>query len=92
MGWGRACCASRTACFYGFGLWNRARATGAELLWRTKSNHRLPVGRRLSDGSYLSELLASSDRRREDPVTVRVIEYGIDDPGRAQTEKRYRLL
>src|SRR5271155_83625 len=29
--------------FYSFALWNEARATGADLLWRTKSNHILPV-------------------------------------------------
>lgn len=91
LGEGMLCLADRL--FYGFELWNRARATGADLLWRTKSNHRLPVVERLPDGSYLSELFASSDRRREDPVAVRVIEYGIDDPGRPQAaEERYRLL
>jgi hypothetical protein len=48
--------------------------------------------RGLSDGSYLSELFASSDRRRSDGVAVRVIEYQIEDPGRPHTEERYRLL
>jgi hypothetical protein len=87
---GMLCLADRG--FYGFGLWNRARAAGAELLWRTKSAHRLPVTERLSDGSYLSELFASSDKRRSDGVTVRVIEYEIEDPARAHTQERYRLL
>lgn len=78
--------------FYSFSLWNHARASGAALLWRTKSNHRLPVRERLADGSYLSELYASGDRRREDGVAVRVIEYEIEDPGRPAGETRYRLL
>jgi hypothetical protein len=37
-----------------FALWQRARATGAELLWRSKSNHVLPELERHADGSYRS--------------------------------------
>ena len=87
---GMLCLADRG--FYSFELWNQARRSGAQLVWRTKSNHRLPVKRRLSDGSYLSELFASSDRRRGDGVAVRVVEYEIDDPGRPANGSRYRLL
>jgi hypothetical protein len=80
--------------FYGFGLWDQARRGGAELLWRTKSNHRLAVDERLADGSYLSELFEVVNfKRRGDGVPVRVVEYSIDDPGRPQAEgTRYRLL
>ena len=78
--------------FYSFELWNQASASKAELVWRTKCNHRLPVNKRLSDGSYLSQIYASGDRRRQDGVTVRVVEYEIDDPGRPAGEQRYRLL
>jgi hypothetical protein len=78
--------------FYSFELWQRASASKAELVWRTKCNHRLPVNKRLSDGSYLSQIYASGDRRRQDGVTVRVVEYEIDDPGRPAGERRYRLL
>jgi Transposase DDE domain len=80
--------------FYSFGLWTAAAATGADLLWRTKSNHVLPVDERLEDGSYLSQLheVVGNHRRRTD-VAVRVIEYGVDDPGRPQAEDTtYRLL
>ena len=79
--------------FYSFKLWNEARATGAELLWRTKSNHVLPVEERLADGSYLSVLheVVKNHRRRSD-VVVRVVEYGLDDPGRPDVEGRYRLI
>ncbi len=87
---GMLCLADRG--FYSFELWNRAAASGAALLWRTKSNHRLAVTERLDDGSYLSQLHASNDRRREHGVAVRVVEYEIEDPGRPANEVRYRLL
>ena len=79
--------------FYSFSLWNEARATGADLLWRTKSNHILPVDERLDDGSYLSHLHeVVKNKRRPTDVVVRVIEYILDDPGRPEVEDRYRLL
>lgn len=87
---GMLCLADRG--FYSLELWNQARATGAQLVWRTKSNHRLAVHERLSDGSYLSQLFASSDRRREHGVGVRVVEYALDDPSRSADDTRYRLL
>jgi len=37
--------------FFGFALWNRARAPGADLLWRVKKNLRLRVEQRLPEGS-----------------------------------------
>lgn len=78
--------------FSSFELWKQARATGAELVWRTKSSHRLAVTERLSDGSHLSQLFACGDRRREDGVLVRVVEYELDDPSRPANDTRYRLL
>jgi hypothetical protein len=79
--------------FYSFDLWQQARATGADLLWRTKSNHVLPVDQRLEDGSYLSHLhQVVNYHRRPTDVAVRVVEYRLDDPGRPQSEPRYRLL
>lgn len=80
--------------FFSFNLWNEAASTGADLLWRTKSNHSLPVDERLADGSYLSHIQANEDRKRQaNPVTVRVIEYGLDDPGRPHSEDAvYRLI
>lgn len=79
--------------YYSFKLWNEARTTGAELLWRTKSNHVLPVEERLADGSFLSFLheVIDTHRRRSD-VVCRVIEYQVSDPGRSGTEERYRLI
>lgn len=49
-----------------------AAATGAQLLWRADESSSLPVGKRLSDGTYLSELPYQGRR-----VVVRVVEYGI---------------
>jgi hypothetical protein len=40
--------------FYSRALWKECAATGAHLLWRIKSDIRLPATRRLPDGSWLS--------------------------------------
>jgi hypothetical protein len=77
--------------FYGFELWNEAAATGAALCWRTRTDLVLPVQERLSDGSYRSRIYARTDRRH-DGVAVRVIDYELEDPGRAGNDTRYRLL
>lgn len=80
--------------FTSFPLWEKAAATGAELLWRAKTNAVLPVLQPLDDGSYVSELVASTDKRsRERVLPVRVVEYTLDDGGRpAAAGTRYRLL
>ena len=80
--------------FYGFGLWDQAQRTGADLLWRTKSNHRLDVDERLDDGSYLSKLYEIANyKRRGQGMSVRVVEYNLEDRGRPHAEAtRYRLL
>jgi hypothetical protein len=78
--------------FFGFELWNQARATGADLLWRVKKNLRLPCEKRLPDGSYLSRVYASpkDQRHGRNGVIVRVIEYTLEGvPG---AEPIYRLL
>jgi hypothetical protein len=77
--------------FYGFELWNQAAATGTALCWRVRTDLLLPVEERLPDGSYLSSIYARADRRH-DGVTVRVIDYSLEDEGRAPTAMRYRLL
>jgi Insertion element 4 transposase N-terminal/Transposase DDE domain len=73
--------------FVGFDLWAEAAGTGADLLWRVKTNMVLPVLEQLPDGSYLSQIVAASDRKRCNPTTVRVIEYTL-----AATETVYRLI
>ncbi|MFD4764291.1 IS4 family transposase [Streptomyces sp. NPDC058439] len=76
--------------FLGFDLWRAAAATGADLLWPLRSNAVLPVVTALSDGSYLSQIVAARDKnRRADPATVRVIEYTLGPPGEGTV---YRLV
>jgi hypothetical protein len=82
--------------FTGAELWRAMARTGAELVWRvkcgTKTAPKLPVDQVLSDGSWLSRIYAASDRRRRHPITVRVIEYALADPGRRTSTDRYRLV
>ena len=77
--------------FYGFNLWRKAADTGCQLLWRVKSSLKLPVERRLPDGSYLSTVYDSKDRRRADGQQVRVIEYMLAG-SEASEATVYRLL
>jgi hypothetical protein len=87
---GMLCLADRN--FFGFALWDKARATGADLLWRVKSNRRLPCQKRLPDGSYLSTLYGSDKARRQGTggLRVRVIEYTLE--GVTGAEPVYRLV
>jgi hypothetical protein len=75
-------------------LWRQAAATGAQLVWRTRSNAVLPVLEALPDGSYLSQITAATDRRHGvRPTVVRVVEYTLGkDRGRQQQPGPYRLL
>jgi hypothetical protein len=87
---GMLCLADRN--FFGFRLWNQARSTGADLLWRVKKNMRLRVEQRLADGSYRSRIYASErdGRHRSNGVAVRVIDYRLE--GVADAEPIYRLV
>lgn len=84
------CLADRN--FFGYSLWKQARGTGADLLWRVKKNLRLPLERRLADGSYLSRVYPSERDRRHhtNGIVVRVIEYRLE--GIDNAEPLYRLL
>lgn len=75
--------------FWSFQAWQAAREGGAELLWRTRSNLILPVDEVLEDGSYRSRIYDSADRKRAEPVEVRVVEYELADP--ALGAEHYRL-
>lgn len=89
LGPGMLCLADRG--FYSFTAWRTAAATGADLLWRVKDNLKLEVVTDLPDGSWLAEVFDSvTDRRRQHPLRVRVIEYTVED-GREPTGP-YRLL
>lgn len=80
--------------YYGFDLWQEARQTGAELLWRIRKNLALPAEETLPDGSYLSRAFPSDPglRKQHPGVRVRVIHYQLDDPGRPHVEPLYRLV
>jgi len=87
---GMLCLADRY--FFGFGLWNQARASGADLLWRVRKDVRLPREKLLPDGSYLSRIFPSErDRRRQsNAVVVRVIDYQLE--GVPDAEPNYRVV
>lgn len=87
---GMLCLADRN--FFGFRLWNQARGSGADLLWRVKKNLRLPREKMLPDGSYLSRIYASQRdwRHHTNGVVVRVIDYRLE--GIADAEPIYRLV
>jgi hypothetical protein len=87
---GMLCLADRN--FFGFAFWDRARETGADLLWRVRNNSRLPREEPLTDGSYLSRIYACErDRRHQaNGVTVRVIDYRLE--GVADADPLYRLV
>ena len=78
--------------FYGFDMWTRAAASGADLLWRVKSTLSPRHLEALADGSWLARIIPTSgtDRQHRTPLTVRVIDYHLDD-GRENPEQ-YRLL
>jgi len=50
--------------FFSYTLWDESRATGADLLWRLKSNAVLPVEKRYSDGSFASYIYPGTKARR----------------------------
>ena len=83
---GMLCLADRG--FSGVVQWQKARATGAHLLWRAKGNRILPVVEPLPDGSYLSVIYPPRDaagrvlknhKTRSDGIPVRVIEYSLPE-------------
>ena len=90
LGKNMLCLADRL--FHGYELWSQALQTGAQLLWRVKSNLRLPVEQTLGDGSYLSTLYANDkDRRKQrNGLRVRVICYRLR--GKGAPAENYRLI
>ena len=79
----------------GFPLWQAAQTTGAQLLWRVAKNRKLPVIKRLADGSYLSMIEPAPATQKNmtgstAPITVRVINYQL--PGVPDAEPIYRVI
>jgi hypothetical protein len=88
---GMLCLADRN--FYSFERFQQARQTGAQLLWRVKSDIGLPREQTLADGSYLTSIHALKNRRaRRDGQRARVVEYRLDDPALCEQDQRYRLI
>jgi len=80
---------------FSYALWRGAIATGADLLWRIRTDRAGPQPEcveDLSDGSWLAELRRSTGAAERAPpsMRVRVIDYTIDD-GR-DNPTRYRLF
>lgn len=73
--------------FFSYPLWEKAVATGADLLWRIKGNAVLPVETRYADGSFASHIYPGTTARRNnrEGIAVRVIEYHLDATADAQT-------
>jgi hypothetical protein len=87
---GMLCLADRL--FYGYELWQAAKANGADLLWRVKGDLILKRDKELPDGSYLSKVYNSeTDRKRQHPTVVRVIEYTVAGTKKEKAEN-YRLI
>ena len=81
--------------FFSYALWRRAIGTGADLLWRVRTDKSAPKPTHvedLPDGSWLAHLhqTHSAAARRQEPMLVRVIDYTIED-GR-ENPTSYRLF
>jgi hypothetical protein len=77
--------------FCGYPLWDKAQATGADLLWRAKTNTKPRHVTTLDDGTWIGELRPGGNAGRDAvPHRVRVIDYQIDD-GRSN-DNTYRLF
>lgn len=80
--------------FFSYPLWAKAADTGAELLWRVKSNAALPVENRYSDGSFASHIYPGTKASRNDTngIAVRVVEYTLTPADTVTVERTYRLI
>jgi len=81
--------------FFSYALWRKAIGTGADLLWRVRTDVSGPKPTHvedLPDGSWLAHLgqTHSAAARREEPMLVRVVDYAIED-GR-ENPTTYRLF
>jgi Insertion element 4 transposase N-terminal/Transposase DDE domain len=87
---GMLCLADRN--FLGYELWQQARSTGADLLWRAKKSSRFDILESFEDGSYRSYLFSHPELRRRGQAgqEVRVIDYSLK--GVASGEPFYRVV
>ena len=71
--------------FYNWADWCTAADTGAALLWRVKSDQRLPVLELLPDGSYRSVVVSPKITGKTRGRLIEAARAGEDlDPGRAR--------
>jgi hypothetical protein len=75
--------------FYSYDLWERAAATGAQLVWRVSDALKLPAMKVLPDGTFLSYINKPYSTTKKGNLSaeglwVRVIEYHV--PGRGSGE------
>jgi len=81
--------------FFSYALWRKASGSGADLLWRIRTDRSGPKPvhvEDLPDGSWLADLRQthSAVARAAEPMRVRVIDYTLDD-GR-ENAAGYRLF
>lgn len=81
--------------FFSYALWRKAIGTGADLLWRVRTDKAGPKPvhvEDLRDGSWLAHLRRSTPAaaRREEPMLIRVVDYTIEDDRENPTS--YRLF
>jgi len=81
--------------FFSYALWRKVIGTGADLLWRVRTDKAGPKPTHvedLPDGSWLAHLRRTTPAaaRREKPMLVRVVDYTVDD-GR-DNPTTYRLF
>jgi hypothetical protein len=81
--------------FYGYKLWHLCMDK-ANLLWRVKGNLILAREKKFPDGSFLSTVFDSQDRKNKNGITVRVIEYELKEKkskvALAKPKTIYRLI
>jgi hypothetical protein len=81
--------------FPGVRWWKQMTASGADLMCRVQRRWNLKPERVLEDGSWISTVHIRVQKGRpntnRESITVRVIEYRLDDPGRDR-DQHYRLV
>jgi hypothetical protein len=86
---GMLCLADRL--FFSYGLWKKAQASGADLLWRLKKDTLLERHQDLPDGSYLAWVYenATDRKHKRKGLLLRVVDYYLE--GVEGSEPLYRL-
>lgn len=69
------CLADRN--FFSFDLFNAITKTGAALVFRVQRGMNLESEERLEDGSHLVTIYSSKDRKKENPLKARFIQYQV---------------